>query len=586
MGITVVLAVALGFSAAAFGESVSVLLEKGVFKEETAGDLDAAIKIYKQIVEDAKANRKYVAEAHYRLGMCHLKKGDKAKAAGQFRQLVRSCPDQRVLVTKAKAQLAKLAPPALAQALRFGPVVERTVYHTKTGKDFLIDFDTGNILTPPPADTFANNRDAGLAWVRDNGIDAAAKAGQDIRGFGCYDMAVVPTDKARWNSITAERLQKELAEKELRLPNAMLVKGKLPATFLFKTREGNMGILQILQVNWQKLPQNLKIRYKILVRGPVFLPLNKVVERTVYDDSSGRECLIDIDTGKVFGPRALKGMAKGKVFAQCAKMGIDAGAETSRSGPGLWGIDMIVIPRATEPLEKIILLGITDELATGKPGTPAVMSALGELPRTYAFKTREGSMGVLQILKVVSKKPSHIKIRYKLLKHGTAAEPQVRKAHIPDADTKGVRIVLDLASGEMLPNFPKGSGIEYYAKLGKGDLAFDGNNLICIRGAMASLLKSGRVVPLTPKGIGGTLQYEIGKPPIAFLVKTAEGRNYEVTVLSIKGGGINIEYKLLKGLERRLAPGDVVQISVLDLLQDGREAIFPRQVTGSGVISL
>ncbi|MCK4626559.1 MAG: DUF4019 domain-containing protein, partial [Phycisphaerae bacterium] len=38
--------------------------------------------------------------------------------------------------------------------------------------------------------------------------------------------------------------------------------------------------------------------------------------------------------------------------------------------------------------------------------------------------------------------------------------------------------------------------------------------------------------------------------------------------------------------QHRLAPGEVVKISVLDLLRDGQEATFRRQVSGSGVISL
>ncbi|MCP4378257.1 MAG: hypothetical protein GY794_19035, partial [bacterium] len=54
-------------------ESPAMLLEKGIFAEETKGDVDAAIKIYKQITDDAKANRKYVAQAMYRLGVCYMK---------------------------------------------------------------------------------------------------------------------------------------------------------------------------------------------------------------------------------------------------------------------------------------------------------------------------------------------------------------------------------------------------------------------------------------------------------------------------------------------------------------------------------
>lgn len=95
-------------SSTARGEKASVLLEKGIYKEQTAGDIDAAIKIYRQIVKGAKANRKYVAEAQYRLGMCHLKKKDKTAAIAALREVVSSFGDQKAIAARAEAQLKKL----------------------------------------------------------------------------------------------------------------------------------------------------------------------------------------------------------------------------------------------------------------------------------------------------------------------------------------------------------------------------------------------------------------------------------------------------------------------------------------------
>ncbi|KPK86137.1 MAG: hypothetical protein AMJ81_02045 [Phycisphaerae bacterium SM23_33] len=242
-----------------------MLLEQAIHKEQAAGDLDAAMKIYQQIIEESKANRRHVAEALYRLGMCHLKKRDEVQAVAQFRELVRSFPEQRTFVAKAEAELAKLT------------------------------------------------------------------------------------------------------------------------------------------------------------RPPEYLPLNQAVERTVNDDGMNRDWLIDLDAGKLFTPPKGLGGGKDQALAWMAAQGIDGGAETNAAGPGLWGVDMVVIPLAGPKWESLDLTGIRDDLSEGKPGTPAVMSALGELPRSYAFKTREGSIGVLQILQLVNEPPRHIKIRYKLLQHGTSA---------------------------------------------------------------------------------------------------------------------------------------------------------------------
>ena len=89
-------------------ESASVLLEKGIFAEETKGDLDEAINIYNQIVGDAEAGRIHVAEALYRLGNCHLRKKQQARAVEAFRQLVSQFPDQKELTRRAKEVLDRL----------------------------------------------------------------------------------------------------------------------------------------------------------------------------------------------------------------------------------------------------------------------------------------------------------------------------------------------------------------------------------------------------------------------------------------------------------------------------------------------
>jgi hypothetical protein len=86
-------------------EPVSELLEKAIYKEESAGDLDAAIQIYQEIIQQAEANRHAVAEAHYRLGMCLIKKGDKEKGQEILTKLVEGYPEEKDLVKKAHEQL-------------------------------------------------------------------------------------------------------------------------------------------------------------------------------------------------------------------------------------------------------------------------------------------------------------------------------------------------------------------------------------------------------------------------------------------------------------------------------------------------
>lgn len=106
----IILSLALGLLASAVqAKSPSVLLQEGLYAEETEGDLEKAIEIYEQVLEEASAIQRLSAKATYQLGMCYLKKGDKEKAAEYFQQVVSNYPTQKTLVKKATVQLEKVS---------------------------------------------------------------------------------------------------------------------------------------------------------------------------------------------------------------------------------------------------------------------------------------------------------------------------------------------------------------------------------------------------------------------------------------------------------------------------------------------
>ncbi|HEU0138570.1 MAG TPA: DUF3108 domain-containing protein [Bryobacteraceae bacterium] len=86
-------------------QTAAELLQKGIYTQETLGDVDGAIKIYRQILSTAGEVRTYAAQAQYRLGLCLLRKGERAEAEKTFTTLVEQYPDQKDLVAKAKEQL-------------------------------------------------------------------------------------------------------------------------------------------------------------------------------------------------------------------------------------------------------------------------------------------------------------------------------------------------------------------------------------------------------------------------------------------------------------------------------------------------
>ena len=280
-----VLAMAMAVCAAALcgvarAESASVLLQEGVYEQDVTGNLDRAMEAYQQVIKDAATDRRYVAEAHYRLGKCLLAKGDKDKAQAEFQQVVQAYADQPGLAAAARTELAKLAPPAASVResvtvhhsglVTLGPVVELTVNDDNAGKDFFVDLDAGRLVTPP-ADLDHSDENAVMTWIRSSRVDAMAETSVSVQGLIGFDMVVQPVASELWDSVTAETIltRDMLATGTGFAPAPMPGKGPLPVTYMFRTREGGLGILQI--VGFAEDPKGVKIRYR-MVLGAADLP--------------------------------------------------------------------------------------------------------------------------------------------------------------------------------------------------------------------------------------------------------------------------------------------------------------------------
>src|SRR6266436_6333908 len=86
-------------------ESPSELLEKGIYNQDTKGDLDSAITIYQQVVAEASSNQQISAHAQFRLGQCLFKKNRTAEATAAFEKLIHDFPNETNLVAKAREYL-------------------------------------------------------------------------------------------------------------------------------------------------------------------------------------------------------------------------------------------------------------------------------------------------------------------------------------------------------------------------------------------------------------------------------------------------------------------------------------------------
>ncbi|MGA2264480.1 MAG: tetratricopeptide repeat protein [Acidobacteriota bacterium] len=95
----------MGMSPGSWTQSNSALLEKGIYAEETLGNLSDAISTYLQIIGNTDAARPIAVQALYRLGICYQKSGRQADAQATFSKLARLYPEQKDLIARIPAVL-------------------------------------------------------------------------------------------------------------------------------------------------------------------------------------------------------------------------------------------------------------------------------------------------------------------------------------------------------------------------------------------------------------------------------------------------------------------------------------------------
>ena len=196
--------------------------------------------------------------------------------------------------------VAKKSKPA-APKLSYGPVIERVVCVNSATNGF-IDFDTGRVGELPK---IADNPDlenvegnkimaklmARAGWdgggvadnpsnrVRPEELEATATARREAlmqsgftnlnasyRGLWCFETATKRVGNGQWEKMAPREIMADLSHV---LPftngNNLAAKSDEPTTWLFKTREGGMGLLQI--TGFTENPPGVKIHYKLVQGG-------------------------------------------------------------------------------------------------------------------------------------------------------------------------------------------------------------------------------------------------------------------------------------------------------------------------------
>jgi hypothetical protein len=181
---------------------------------------------------------------------------------------------------------------------------------------------------------------------------------------------------------------------------------------------------------------------------------------------------------------------------------------------------------------------------------------LPSVPGRLLITTAEGTHYDVSVLSLTKEGTLSLEYRLadpELVKKSSAAPTDRREAFLPNVhdSTKGVAVILDLATGQMLSDPRDDKGYKQFDKGGKGDLTLD-EGLICLRGARAERWdgkQSGDLLILTAgNGDRQSREYKLPELPCRLLITTAENRRFDVTVFfyADDNDGAYLEYKELR----------------------------------------
>ena len=88
-------------------QSAGQLLQSGLYQEDVKGDLDAAIQIYRKIIQDFPHHRSFAAKALLQMGRCYEKLGQ-PEAREAYERVLGDYADQAEQASTARARLAAL----------------------------------------------------------------------------------------------------------------------------------------------------------------------------------------------------------------------------------------------------------------------------------------------------------------------------------------------------------------------------------------------------------------------------------------------------------------------------------------------
>ena len=403
----------------------------------------------------------------------------------------------------------------------FGPVIERTVKEAA-------DLDTGKLASVPedvrqkiitPTVTYA------MQWMESEGIDVFVDLQHHFFTIG---MRAILQDKDAWTHLTpikvAAVINASMTKPFTIIPWEPLDDGTI---YVFQTREGGKGIMQVIGIT----DKGVKIQYK-LVQQPVAQSSPPTVSVEAEPSVSSNVNL----QHKPDPERVRRLYDIRNIVIDCMMYSTDHN--------GAWPDKLADLqPNLGEHLVAKFESGYVYQ----RPGTPQQIKQGDNVRLVYPpvvwerqpLSTQERLTGFMdgraEGVNTITTQPAATPL---------AVKKEFNDVLIPDADTKNVPIILDLATGEMFRNPDKIDPLRFYTETGKGDLAFDNPNLVVFRGG--KLLDAQRQ-PLPPRNVqADSSRYDAKALPQPVFVQTGDQRLFELHIVRPVNELLHLRYAAIQ----------------------------------------
>jgi hypothetical protein len=287
-------------------------------------------------------------------------------------------------------------------------------------------------------------------------------------GEPSVDLQLWPVHDSRWDTLEVEIRRGEplqlspgaISDLAPFLKTRTDFKYEDVGTFLFTTREGGRGIYQVFRKDQDA--DRYRLRYRMWLTpqaepaarppaaeprqsGSPGTPFGKVVTTMLEQPAEGRPSLLDLESGRKVVPpeflkpdvlRSARSVARDERFALwCRERGIDLFSQGEAAGIGMAaavakarpgyrsdsaiiGLDMMearILPQSFDEMTVEEAREILGRMPENRSDAVSMMidSHLAERPDTFAFKTRGGVVGLLQI-EAAGKEDRGLTVRYRL----------------------------------------------------------------------------------------------------------------------------------------------------------------------------